>query len=218
MTKLKECFSLFYGNDNLRPAFYNPLPWESKIYATDAHALIITDESNIDFEFENEHKGHNLSTILPPVNISEILIIPELEHLKTADETKEVGEDVKCTECDGHGEVEWEYEGWTKYDDCPKCDGSGYEETTRDVLTGNKTFRNVIVKVKDTYFQIKYFNKLLEVQKILGGDIALISYSPKKNCMFRIGNCEILLMAYQVEYEIEKEILKIVFIIILLMF
>lgn len=122
MTELQECFSLFYGNDSLRPAFYNPIIWKGRVYATDAHALIITDKSNIDFEFENEHKGHDLSKILPPINISEFLIVPDLEYLKTADETKEVGEDIKCQECDGFGEVEWEYERWTKDFDCPKCD------------------------------------------------------------------------------------------------
>ncbi len=208
-TKTQEVYSLFYGNDNLRPTFHNPLIWENKVYATDAHCLIITEKENIDFEFENEYKGHDLSTILPPVNTSEFLIIPELESLKTAEETKEVGQDIKCKECGGDGEVEWEYEKWTKYDDCPKCNGDGYEENTKEVLTGNKTFRNIIVKVKKTYFQIKLFNKIFETQKVLGGKIELISYSEAKNCMFKIGDFEILLMAYKVGSESDKEILTI---------
>jgi hypothetical protein len=38
-------------------------------------------------------------------------------------------DDVKCTECDGNGEVEWSYKGWTKDFNCPKCKGDGLVST-----------------------------------------------------------------------------------------
>ena len=89
MTKLQECFSLFYGKDKLRPKFDNPLTWNDKIFATDAYTLIYVNKSKIDFEFKNEHESPtNLDSILPKANISEILNIPSFEKYKTEDELK----------------------------------------------------------------------------------------------------------------------------------
>jgi len=210
MTKLQECFSLFYGKDELRPKFHNPLTYLNKVFASDAHVLIITDKDNVDFEFKNESETPtDLSTIIPISNISETLTIPNLEQYKTADETKEVGEDIKCSECDGDGEVEWEYESWTKDFECPKCDGDGYESESKQVSTGNKTFRNIKVKIKGNYLDIFKFNYVLKVQSILGGNIELLYSETNKNALlFKVGCCEILVMKLREVYS-EDEILTI---------
>ncbi len=195
MTKLQECFSLFYGNDELRPAFYNPNIWNDKVYATDAHVLIYVDEKEIDFEWSNECEPHNLTTILPTPNILETLNIPDLEQYKSVDELKSVGKDIKCSECDGDGKVEWEYEQWTKDFECPKCYGEGYEHLAKTMLTGNKTFRNIKVKIKDSYLDIFKFNNVLKVQEILGGDIELLFCETDKSALlFKVGICGIIVM------------------------
>jgi hypothetical protein len=209
-TKLQEAFSLFYGKDNLRPAFDNPLIWKDKVYATDAHVLIIVDKDEIDFEWKNEHKGHDLTTILPTPNISEILNIPDLEQYKTADELKAIGEDVECLECHGEGEVEWEYGRWTKDMDCPKCDGDGYESEAKMMPTGNKTFRDIKVKIKGNYLDIKKFHTILKAQEILGGDIELLySEIDKGALLFKVGVCNIVVMKLREAFS-DDEILELI--------
>ena len=194
-TKLQKAFSLFYGNDKLRPSFNNPNIWNDKVYATDAHVLIIVDKDKIDFDWKNEHKGHDLTTILPTPNILEVLNIPDLEQYKTADELKVIGEDVECSECHGEGEVEWEYGRWSKDMDCPKCDGEGLESEAKMIPTGNKTFRDIKVKIKGNYLDIKKFNTVLKVQEILGGNIELLfSEIDKGALLFKVGVCNIVVM------------------------
>jgi len=209
-TKLQECFALFYGKDELRPKFDNPLTWNNNVFATDAYTLIYTDKENIDFEFENEHESPtNLDSIIPVANISETLIIPNLEPLKTAKELAPVGEDIKCSECDGDGEVEWEYGRWTKDMECPKCEGDGFEYLAKMMPTGNNTFRNIKVKIKENYLDIFKFNKVLKVQEILGGDIELLFCEPDKSALlFKVGICNIIVMKLSSVQDYE-EILEI---------
>lgn len=195
MTKLEQCFSLFYGKDELRPKFNNPLTWNDKIFATDTYTLIYVDKSEIDFEFKNKYESPNLDSIIPNPNISEIINIPDLEQYKTEDDLRKIGEDIKCSECDGDGEVEWEYKRWTKTFDCPKCDGDGFEYFAKMIPTGLKTFRNIKVKIKDNYLDIFKFKKVLQVQEILGGEIELLyCESDKAALLFKVGICCIIVM------------------------
>lgn len=44
-----------------------------------------------------------------------------------------VDEKIYCDICGGEGEVEWEFEVWTKMFECPKCDGNKFHKSGEQV-------------------------------------------------------------------------------------
>lgn len=194
---LGDVFSLFVGHDALRPAMHKPFEINGKVYATDAYSLVRTDKENIGFILDNEHKPINCEGSISEINMSLVLDITKkmFEPLKTADEYEFLGKDIECETCECSGQVEWEFEHYTRDFDCPVCEGSGLSEKKRSRKTGGKTFGNFVVKIKDSYFDVSRFYRLVKVRDILGGEIELISYiNKRKAAMFKIGVCEILLM------------------------
>lgn len=201
-TLLGDVFSLFLGDDKFRPAMHKPFEINDKVYATDAYTLIRTDKANIDFVLDNDHAPPNCEGVMPESNLNEVLTIEKemFEPFKTADEYEFAGEDIECETCEGSGEVEWEFEHHTRNFDCPVCEGSGWSEKKRGRKTGGKTFGKSVVKVRDAYFYVSRFYKLVKVRDILGGDICLVAYKNKTSgVLFKVGNCEILLMPVLVE-------------------
>jgi hypothetical protein len=201
---LGNVFSLFTGFDKYRPVFDNPFEQNGRIYATDAHVLIRIDKSKIQYDNEKILKVEqpNCEAIVPEKNCDEIVTVnAELfEQYKTEDELVKQGEDVECGLCNGEGTMtaDYHYKGkWYKSEhECPVCDGSGYEEEGNLVRTGNKTFKNgVRVKFNGCLYEIHRFYKLIEVQKLTGGEIRLLHKPEKyKAPLFSIGDFEIIIM------------------------
>lgn len=210
-TELEKTFDLFVGKDNLRPTMHTPFEFENYIYATDAHILIRVKKEDCDFEITNPDFLKCDDKIIPKENENIILSIPDFEMYKTEDEYKVIQEEKECDTCHGSGEVEWEFENYTKDFDCPVCEGEGIEEEEKKAKTGKKTFGLTAIKVKDTYFDIKLFNVLNDVKDYLGGDITLISadksFSPT---MFRIGICEVLLMPVRFQKENWDNVIEVI--------
>ena len=195
--QLADIFNLFVAISTSRPVMLKPFEYNGKVYATDAHALIRTDKANIDFVLENKYPALQLEAIIPASNTSEILRIKNeaFEPIKTEDELEYVGKDVECQKCDGCGDVDWEFEHWTKRFECPQCNGDGLSEKKRIVKTGKKTFGRSIVQLKEAYFNIGLFYSLVRVQDFVGAEIELVHYSdPKKAVLFRVGVFEVLFM------------------------
>ncbi len=203
---LGDVFSMFVSKDYLRPAMCKPFVQNGKVYATDATMVIFIDEKDCDFEVKNEYqeKAPNVEAIVPIPNTSKIIYVQQsdFDKFKTEDELEYTGEEINCETCNGEGVVEWEFEHYTKDFDCPKCDGTGYKEEKQQRKTGNKIFGVCRVKVGETYFDMKRFYKLIQVQKVIGGDIELI-YSEKPNTIhsFKIGKCTILIMPCPIDDE-----------------
>jgi len=206
---LGDVFSMFLSKDELRPVLQNPFIKSNKVCATDGYALVYIDEKDCFFDFTNEYENApNIDAVVPTPNIHKKLNVcnSDFEKFKTEDEYKIVGEDIKCSECGGDGEVEWEYERWTKSFDCPKCDGDGLEYKSRSVLTGEKTFGVCRVKIQDVYFDMAKFYRLIRVQDILQEDIVLVnSDTQSKGFLFKIGICHVLIMPCPLKDESDCE-------------
>jgi len=133
-----ELFKMFCGNEDDRPVSKLPFEINGKVCATDFNTLIRCDKSFIDFEFDNPHKSLNVDGIIPTVTCSRIVSnkLEDFDVFKTENELAKKGEGVECSECEGFGDVEWEYEHHTKTDDCPVCHGSGYSSYAPILPTG----------------------------------------------------------------------------------
>lgn len=209
-----EVFSLFVMKDQEddRHAFRAPFECNDRIYATDAHVLIRCDKS---FFNNNEQIPSNYpktESIFPEVTQHTVfrLSSESFEDYKTDDEIAYSGENVECTECDGTGEVTWEYKHHEMDADCPKCGGDGLESEARPYKTGNKTWGRFVVKVGPAHFKIEFISKLFEVKNLIGGDIVMLSEPRKdKALLFKINFCEVLIMPFMLYSDDEYQIIEV---------
>lgn len=213
MEQLK-LFKMFCGDDMIRPAMMLPFEWDGKIYATDAHKLIRCDKSYLEFELNNPHKPLNADKCIPQITCNRIVAtkLEDFDIFKTEDDFDKIGEDEDCLECEGDGEVEWEYKHHTKTDDCPICNGSGLSYESRLVKNGKKTFdKYSFVKIDNVYFNINILIPIFEAQKMIGGElISLNTVENYKPAFFKIGNYEFLIMPVS-HNEHDKALLDISF-------
>lgn len=196
--------NLYVGKDEYRNWLCEPFFIGNLAIATNAHELVFFDKNLSENELNicgNENPQLILNNIPEQRNQDYKLNIEEIEtYLKTApkvDILKTIGKDIKCTECDGDGQVEWEYESWTKDFDCPKCDGDGFESESRQIPTGQfETDPINLVDVKNSRFSIKMIERLLKVKDILSENEITLVFQEAENManVFKIGKVEILCM------------------------
>lgn len=199
-----DVLNLYIGKDEYRNWLCEPFFIENLAIATNAHELVFFDKNLSEKELNvcgNENPQLILNNIPEQRNQDYKLNIEEIEtYLKTApkvDVLKTVGKDVKCTECDGDGQVEWEYENWTKDFDCPKCGGDGYESESRQIPTGEFEIDGLsLVDVKNSRFSIKMIERLLKVKELLSETEITLVFQEAENManIFKIGKVEILCM------------------------
>lgn len=207
----EKLFKLFCGTDKIRPVMLTPFEKDEKVYATNSYVLIRCDKSDFKGVIDNPHKALNAQAVFPKETCNRILLTKyeDYDKFKTEDELVEEDENVDCPECDGEGEVTWEYESYEKEDECPVCDGSGLESESRFVPNGNKTFSSEArVKIDYSHFDINVLKLLFEAQKIIGGEIISLNFVERnKPALFRIGIYEVLIMpvTYNKDYDFLTE-------------
>lgn len=206
-TTLQKAFELFYTTHILRPVMCAPFVVDDYTYATDSYTLIRCKSELIDFDFENKHEPLNLEGIINPENTNEPIPINNFdwETYKNTNEMIDSGEDVECGHCNAQGICDDTVYYKSKiYDieyECPVCHGSGYEEETKQIPTGEKTFQpTALIALKDSKFYANKFYRLKQVSDLFNLPVVLIYYIAKnKASMFRIGNLEILIMPCSID-------------------
>ena len=201
MSALSDLFALFVSDDKTRPSLLNPFEINGKVYDTNGYGLIRCDKVHCDFEIMNTEYAlpNNVEALMPDPNNNLILNIDKslFDSYDKIDKEIDIGVDIECELCDGTGEVEWECDdyAYTKMDECPACYGDGLKEIKKLAKTGKQIYKDLRVKLGDTYFKMDNFYKLIKVRDALGGDITLRSQtSPTLATLFSIGFCDILLM------------------------
>lgn len=196
----EKIFKLFTGKDELRPVFDEPFIVGEYVYATDSRYLIMTDKKLINFDVKNQYNKftrEKMESIIPKTTKLKKLDIDlnYFESLKTADEYENHEKRMNCDECDGFGVVDWEYNNYTREDDCPVCYGTGGRDESKMVKTGRKTYIDCRVKISDAYFDIHIFDLLLKVMSITNESSYIASkIKPNEGVKFKVGEYYIVLM------------------------
>jgi len=193
-----KVFDLFTGKNDLFPATMKPFKANGFWYAMDPAAFIRVPENKIEFNQANPfYSGQfNPGNSIPKRNNNEVINLDEaffLQHL--------TDEKIDCGLCYGSGKLSTRdnYKG-NYYDseyNCPCCKGSGYEmEEDKYVFTGNKVFKSDrVAKIKNAFFQTKFIYKLMQVHKLIGGEIKLLNTPGGKTpALFQITDFEIMIM------------------------
>lgn len=203
MKTIEEILYTFCADrEQKNEVFYTPFEQNGYIYATDGNILIKISKSITTNKYQYRDKP-NCQSVFVPCKQKMVIKISELRNkiskADLIDEVIQIGKDVECKECDGYGEVEWEYKTHTKYFDCPVCDGSGYKEQKQEKQTGNKIHDPYFkVNIIDRHFQLRYIDKVINIAEFIGDGNITLKYNANKiseQIIFIINeNIDILLM------------------------
>lgn len=171
----KKLFDLFVDNENIfHPEYNNPYRKDGYVYATNARKMIRIKENAVRGDYKTAGitlniAKNNCNYTITAENIEKVLsAIPQIEEIMS------VGNNIKCSECDGEGTVTWKYtdKNWNDYEieeDCPVCEGLGYIERERQIKTGRMIPNpNTVVKVGKNNIMATYLQVLLDAMRIIG--------------------------------------------------
>lgn len=168
----------------LRTPFFNTI--YNEVWCTDGHTLIRINPEILIGEYV---KG---SLSMPKLEypcektVTIEALNKALEACPLVDEEVVIQDAVKCEECDGSGEVYWEYtdsHGHTHehISDCPICDGTGESEHEKTKKTGKKVVADdAIIEVGSAYIFAKYIQTLKQAMDFLKiATVKMVHSSPK---------------------------------------
>ena len=204
MKNEKEIFDLFVDANNMRPFFTAPFSQNGYVCASDGIALIRVDNRVIEGEYPLYEKT-DCSRFFVETKKEVEITVQQLEKLlsevELIEEFVEEGADIECEECEGSGEVVWEYKRWEHEDDCPLCDGSGYISRKRSVPTGKKIpDMSAKICLGDKKLKAHYIDTLVKTMELTGMRSVIMKYNegkPYEQALFAFnGNVDVLLMPY----------------------
>lgn len=191
-----EVLKAFCDTTNKKMA--TPFKWgdSDKIYATEGHILVITSGQTDDVGY------YNIGTVYTP---SDAPYYPyctkELQDLISKFELIDeiIYED--CDVCHGDGQVEWEFESYTKFNECPKCNGHGDVKRR----TGKKVpdFDSCCFEFESVFINPEFVHLLIEK---IGAENDLLIQVGKDRMFFKLGEFEGVIMNMTIP---GKEIIKI---------
>ena len=156
----------------LRTPFFNTK--YNEVWSTDGHVLIRIKPERLVGEYPKGELG--LPALECPCNkkITIDAINRALDECPKVDEKIVIQDAVECKECDGSGEVYWEYtdnSGHTHehLDECPVCDGTGEIEHEKTKKTGKKILNaKAVINIGSAYIFANNIYKLKFAMDFLG--------------------------------------------------
>lgn len=172
---IKEVLSLYTAPEGYgHPDLMTPFIQNGYAYATDAKAIIrfpkkyVLDGYNdqikpdCDFLFKDEH--NQACTVF----VSDLEAFVNDPYIPIIEESKSKGMNVECAECEGSGEVYWEYKHYEGSFDRPVCNGSGYSFNSHMALTGRKIkCPDDVINISGVGFKLKYIEILIRTLQLL---------------------------------------------------
>lgn len=201
----RELLSLFSAEDNeLRPWMNEPFLVDGCVCATDSHIYIRIKADALNGEYSQRGRGlvnwpdGNCSYIVTAKAIDNVLCrLPRVPEFKTT------GENIPCSECNGAGEVEWEYDSlyddpYFEYFPCPICHGSKYESIAQKEPTGSTIpDPDELIGIASTLLQSRYIHTLRKAMEIIGISSVHLTHSDEEICAFKLDdNIDILIAGY----------------------
>lgn len=206
-TKNKDLYlsilNMFVSADNSRTPFLTPFVIDDLAFASDLHVGVYFDKNLIDpiESFTGNNSKGVVQTLLKKKNKNTIFEIKDLED-KLKEGTiinlyDEENTSIECTSCDGTGEVEWEFEHYTKDFECPVCDGIGATEESIKSPTYKKGYAyKEVCHINDSCFSLELFSKIVKVAQLLEQKTIVLEYQdlPNSLSVFSVKDTKIVIM------------------------
>lgn len=195
----KEIFSPYLMCPNgLRPRLEKPFTDGEYVVATETYVMLLIRKDLLEDEFPSEKPPVAALNKIPIQNcdipVCSSAIRAALDILPKEEEFEEVCEEIECKECDGDGEVYWEYQdrhGRTHQSihDCPCCDGSGKYQSSIKRPTGNMVVQNCcFVSLNGIFVHAPNMEPLLSTMDSLGIHKArILALRESSTCMIRLA-------------------------------
>lgn len=204
MNNIDKALTQICGSDDLRDWMNKPFKMGDSIYATDASIIAKVSEKIVSGKYSGVDDKY-IQLILPlfdfePKNLLTISIkeISEvISKVELVDEYLDTDTEGSCNECNGEGEVEWEYDIYTRDMDCPVCDGNGTITEEKRTKTGNKVLHvDLYIDIKVCRFSIAMISQLVLFAETVGvEEIEVINQTfPNRVTVFKVGEVELGLM------------------------
>lgn len=134
-----------------------------------------------------------------------------LEACPLIDEEVVIQDAVKCKECDGSGEVYWEYKDYHLHTherifDCPICDGTGEIEHEKTKKTGKKVIAyDAVIEVGNAYVFAKYLQVLKQAMDFLKVASVKMTHNSPKGANEFVVNDDIRIIIASMLFDYSKE-------------
>ena len=172
----KEIFDLYLTS--MRECLQKPFIQENddRVWTSEGHIVIMVNKKCV----SGEYKSLDIGSKLPvrdyncdfPLSISDLQ--DALDRCPQEDEVIITKKEVKCTECDGYGEVDADYHAdsdgkyYTISGTCPICDGEGTIEEEEREPTGKKIPQgDSNIKLGKGIFRWHYFRTIIKTCEML---------------------------------------------------
>jgi len=199
-------FGLFVGDDKFRSQFHKPFLQAGYVVATNANILIRVRQELLKGEYSENSHVPTVSKVLTDYNFNKAVTLEKLEaaiaQCPLEDEEILISEAVYCPDCDGDGEVEWEYTDKAfithrEYHECPVCHGSGTRRPAKYRKTGRKIPEySAPIDVYGLNFRAMLLMTLCDAMRLLGLNQAqyVARHIGKANIFHLIDGVDVIIM------------------------
>lgn len=189
----------FCADDELRPHMKQISLEGDLVAASNGHVAIMLPAKACEKEYTAIENYPNITKLYEEKAIARThsVTIKTEDLIKMLTLTKWIrsSKKVKCEECEGSGEVNWEYKSWEKDDDCPSCYGDGHvgkEPIEFGILHTDGKFS---ISIADVSFSADYLHIIAISASMLRVDKIQLDFSTNGTTIFHLGEARILLMA-----------------------
>ena len=198
-----------YSNPLRSYPFFNMM--YNEVWSTDGYTLIRVNPEILVGEYIKE------SLPMPKLEYpcEKIITIEALnkalEACPLVDEEVVIQDAVKCKECDGSGEVYWEYKDnhlhtHERIFDCPICDGTGEIEHEKTKKTGKKVIAgDAVIEVGSAYIFAKYLQTLKQAMDFLNIASVKMTHNSPKGANEFVVNDDIRIVIANMFFDYSKE-------------
>nr|DAN74227.1 MAG TPA: protein of unknown function (DUF5351) [Caudoviricetes sp.] len=183
-----ELLSMFCDKSYSNPLRSNPFfnTKYNEVWSTDGYIIIRVKPERLVGEYPNGDL--NFPTLECPCKkkITIEAINKALNECPKVDEEIIVQDTIECKECDGSGEVYWEYTDNHLHTHeclsyCPICHGTGELEPEKTKKTGKQiTKEDAVINIGNAYFFAKNICKLKSAMDFLGITSVELVYNPER--------------------------------------
>ncbi|MDH5825796.1 hypothetical protein [Sphingobacterium faecium] len=195
MDNSNKILQLFLADkDNLTDWMRKPFTVNGKTGATNAYSVVL-----LPFDSAYEDMGEKFEGIIPTPNCSIRYSVAKLKECYTKIPLVDIPAEKICPECDGDGEVEFEFYGkeYTHYKDidCPLCDGKGFIidlESKKCEQEPDQTKCIVIGMGKFNCFRV---SEIIQTAELLSSEYFILIHQqdgPNGKFLFAINDVEII--------------------------